>query len=85
MSINVSRVEAVILNGIELRAGDRVRIRMNQLQRGLSGKIAVIEGFEHDAASRTHVVVRLEERRGAVDRSAVRLLLTLDEIEAGGV
>jgi hypothetical protein len=82
MSVNVSRVEAVILNGIELRAGDRVRIRLNQSQRGLSGKAAVIEGFEQDVARRTQVIVRLEEKRTG-DRSPVRLLLTLDEIEAG--
>ncbi|MBV9272266.1 MAG: hypothetical protein JO333_00075 [Verrucomicrobia bacterium] len=81
--MNVSRVEAVILNGIELRAGDRVRIRVNQLPRGLSGKTAVIEGFEQGVASRTQVVVRLEEKRLAADGSPVRLLLTLDEIEAG--
>jgi hypothetical protein len=81
MSINVRRVEAVVLNGAELRAGDRVRIRINDLQRGISGKIAVIEAFEHDATSRTQVVVRLEERSRGFDQSAVRLLLTLDEIE----
>ena len=49
--------------------------------RELSGKTAVIEAFEHGAASRTQVVVRLEEKCGNVDRSSVRLLLTLDEIE----
>jgi hypothetical protein len=82
MSINVRRVEAVILNGVELRAGDRVRIRIDGLQRGICGKTAVIEAFEHDVTSRTQVVVRLEERRRTFDQSAVRLLLTLDEIEA---
>ena len=72
----------MILNGIELRAGDRVRVRLNQSQRGLSGKAAVIEGFEQDVAHRTQVIVRLEEKR-TVDRSPVRLMLTLDEIETG--
>jgi hypothetical protein len=83
MSINVRRVEAVILNGIELRAGDRVRIRIDDLQRGLSGKTAVIEAFELDATSRTQVVVQLEEESRTLDESPVRLLLTLDEIEPG--
>jgi len=85
MSINVRRVEAVILGGIELRAGARVTIRINGLQRGISGKTAVIEAFEHDVTGRTQVVVRLEGRSGTFDQPAVRLLLTLDEIEAARV
>jgi hypothetical protein len=82
MSINVRRVEAVILNGVELRAGDRVKIRLNESERGLFGQIAVIDSFELSKESRTQVIVRLEERSWIFQPPVLKLLLTLDEIEA---
>lgn len=84
MSISVGRVEAVILNGVELRAGDRVKVRINGSYQALSGT-GVIEVFGQAADGRTQVVVQVEEELGAFHRSDLKLALNLDEIEAGEV
>ena len=84
MRINVGRVEAVILNGVELRAGDRVKVRINGSYQPFSGT-GVIEVFGQAANGRIQVVVQVEEELGAFHPSDLKLALNFDEIEAGEV
>ena len=88
MSLNTRRVEAVIVKGVELRAGDRVKIRPKHDEVlsavSLTGKIGVIEAFEQDAENRVHVALVLEAEPaepGAPLHRGERFLFTLDEIE----
>lgn len=90
MSLNTRRVEAVIVNGVELRAGDRVKIQPKHDEVfsdvSLKGKIGVIEAFEQDAENRVHVALALEgeaaEAGTPSHHSGERFLFTLDEIES---
>jgi hypothetical protein len=89
MSLNTRRVEAVILKGVELRAGDRVKIqpKHNEVLSdfALTGKIGVIEAFEQDAENRVHVALVLEGETAETGAPPLhlgeRFLFTLDEIE----
>jgi hypothetical protein len=89
MSLNTRRVATVILKGVELRAGDRVRINPKHDEVfsdvALTDKIGVIEAFEQDAEDRVHVILVLEgepaEREAPRHQSDERFLFTLDEIE----
>jgi hypothetical protein len=89
MSLNTRRVEAVILKGVELRAGDRVKIQPKHDEVfsdvSLTGKVGVIEAFEQDAENRVHVALVLEggaaEAGAPPHYSGERFLFTLDEIE----
>ena len=87
MSLNTRRVAAVILEGVELRAGDRVKIKPKHEEVfsdvALSDKIGVIEAFEQDAENRVHVALVLEGQpaEAARQHSGDRFLFTLDEIE----
>jgi hypothetical protein len=89
MSLNTRRVAAVIVKGVELRPGDRVKIQPKHHEvfssTVLTGKIGVIEAFEQDTESRVHVALVLE-RHGAEggappNQPGERFLFTLDEIE----
>jgi hypothetical protein len=89
MSLNTRRVAAVIVKGVELRPGDRVKIQPKHREvfskAALTGKIGIIEAFEQDTENRVHVALVLE--RGPLEGGAPpyqpseRLLFTLDEIE----
>ena len=72
MSLNTRRVEAVILKGVELRAGDRVKIQPKHDEVfsdvSLTGKIGVIEAFEQDAENRVHVALVLEGGAAGAER-----------------
>jgi hypothetical protein len=89
MSLNTRRVEAVIVKGVELRAGDRVKIQPKHSEvlseDALTGKIGVIQAFEQDAENRVHVALVLEgepaETGSPSLHSGERFLFTLDEIE----
>ncbi len=54
--------------GVELKAGDRVRIhpkgRADIMDLALAGKIAVIEAVEQDAEDRFHLALVLEDDPG---------------------
>jgi hypothetical protein len=89
MSLNTRRVAAVVVKGVELRAGDRVRIRPKHDEVfsdvALTGKVGIIEAFEQDAEHRVHVALVLggepaEDGPGPF-QSRERFLFTLDEIE----
>jgi hypothetical protein len=89
MSLNTRRVEAVILKGVELRAGERVKIQPKHDEVlsnvSLTGKIGVIEAFEQDAERRIYVALVLErdsaEAGAPPHHTGERFLFTLDEIE----
>jgi hypothetical protein len=89
MSLNTRRVAAVILKGVELRAGDRVKIKPKHDEVfsvvALTDKIGVIEAFEQDAENRVHVLLVLEGEPAEGEtpwyQSGERFLFTLDEIE----
>jgi len=87
MSLNTRWVAAVILKGVELRAGDRVKIKPKHDEVfsdvALTDKIGVIEAFEQDAENRVHVTLVLEAEPAEALRyqSGERFLFTLDEIE----
>jgi hypothetical protein len=89
MSLNTRRVAAVIVKGVELRPGDRVKIQPKHHEvfsnAALTGKIGVIEAFEQDAENRVHVALVLErdhpEGGAAPYQPGERFLFTLDEIE----
>jgi hypothetical protein len=89
MSLNTRRVEAVILKGVELRAGDKVKIQPKHDEVfpdvSLTDKIGVIAAFEQDAENRVYIALVLE---GGPSETGVlplhpgeRFLFTLDEIE----
>jgi hypothetical protein len=89
MSLNTRRVAAVIVKGVELRPGDRVKVQPKHHEvfssTALTGKIGVIEAFEQDTENRVHVALLLErdgaEAGAPPSQSGERFLFTLDEIE----
>jgi hypothetical protein len=89
MSLNTRRVAAVILKGVELRAGDRVKIKPKHDEVfsavSLTDKIGVIEAFEQDTENRVHVALVLEaeptEAGAPRFQAGERFLFTLEEIE----
>ncbi len=62
------RVDRVRVQGVELKAGDRVRIRPNHradaMDLILSGKTAIVEAVEQDAEDHIHLAVVLEDDPG---------------------
>jgi hypothetical protein len=81
---NVSDVEAVILHGVDLRVGDRVKVKpkpQTSVEHSiLTGKVGIIEAFEqYEAQIRVSIVG--EETINEPVRVRDRLWLTLDEIE----
>jgi hypothetical protein len=61
-------LEHVSVSGVELRLGDRVRLRPRQgadiLDFALAGKIGIIEGIEQDYEGAIQVAVVLEDDPG---------------------
>ena len=87
---NPSRpVEAVMLQGVQLRKGDRVRVQPRQradaLDLILKGRVGVIEAIEQDAEDRIHVALVLEDDPGkdlGLQRQpGHRFFYGLDELE----
>ena len=60
--------ESVLVFGVELRVGDRVRLWPHKtadiMDLALEGKIAVIESIEQDAENRVHLALVLEDDPG---------------------
>ena len=58
----------VSVAGVEVRAGDRVRLRPRKggdiLDLALSGKVAVVEAIEQDYEGNTHLAVVLDDDPG---------------------
>jgi hypothetical protein len=86
---NDRRLEVVEVNGVQLRAGDRVKIRPKSradiLDIALQGKTAMIEAIEEDAEKRIHLAVVLDDDPGKdlgfMRQPGHRFFYTLDEVE----
>jgi hypothetical protein len=65
---NDRRLEVVEANGVQLRAGDRVKIRPRSradiMDIALEGKTAMIEAIEEDAEKRIHLALVLDDDPG---------------------
>jgi len=89
---NDRRLEVVEVNGAQLRAGDRVKIRPKSradiMDIALEGKIATIEAIEEDAEKRVHLALVLDDDPGKdlglMRQPGHRFFYTLDEVEAVG-
>jgi hypothetical protein len=61
-------VESLPIGGVEVRAGDRVRLRPRQggdiFDLALAGKVAVIESIEQDYEGKLHLAVVLDDDPG---------------------
>jgi hypothetical protein len=61
-------VGSVVVRGVELKAGDRVRIRpknrADAIDMILAGKTAIVEAVEQDAENRIHLAVVVEDDPG---------------------
>lgn len=76
--------------GIELRIGDRIRLRPRQggdiIDVALAGKIAIIEGIEQDYEGKVHVAVVIDEDQGKdlglLRQPGHRFFFSPEEVEA---
>ncbi len=63
-----TRVERLTVAGVEIKVGDRVRLRPRQggdvLDIALAGQTAIIESIEQDYEGKNHVCVVLEDDPG---------------------
>jgi len=84
-----TRLAHVIVKGVALQAGDRVRItpkgRADAMDLMLAGKVGVIEAIEQDAEGRVHLAIVLEEDPGRdlgmMRQPGHRFFYGLDEVE----
>jgi hydrogenase maturation protease len=84
-----TRLQNVIVDGVDLKIGDRVRIRPRNradvIDIALEGKAAVIESIEQDAENRIYVALVLEEDPGKdlglLRQPGHRFFYGLNEIE----
>jgi hypothetical protein len=81
--------ESVTVDGVELTAGSRVRLRPHPggdiLDMALAGKAAFIEAIEQDVEDNIHVAVTVEDDPGRdlgdARQPGHRFFFALDEIE----
>src|SRR3954453_17415889 len=63
-----TQVESVSVSGVEVKAGDRVRLRPRAggdiFDLALAGQVAVVESIEQDYEGRNHLAVVLEDDPG---------------------
>jgi hypothetical protein len=79
---------SVVVDGVTLRRGDRVRIapraRADALDLALAGRVALIESIEIDAENRAHLALVLDDDPGrdlGLDRMpGHRFFYTTDEV-----
>jgi hypothetical protein len=84
-----TRLESVTVAGVQLKAGDRVRIRPNAradvMDFALAGQIAIIEAVEQDLEKRVHLALVLENDPGRdlgmLRQPGHRFFYGVDEIE----
>ena len=80
---------AIQIDGIEVRRGDRVRLRplgrADIFDMALAGKIAVVEAIEHDFDDKIHLAVVVEDDPGRdlgmLRQPGHRFFFAVDEIE----
>ena len=62
-------LDAVRVSGVEVKPGDRIRLRPRQggdiFDLALAGKIAVVEAIEQDYDGKTHLAVVVEDDPGS--------------------
>ncbi len=79
----------VSVGGIEVKAGDRVRLRPRKggdiFDLALAGQVAIIESIEQDYESKVHLAVVLEDDPGRdlgmLRQPGHRFFFSLEEIE----
>lgn len=84
-----SVVDDVVISGVEIRTGDRVRLRPRKggdiLDIALQGQIATIESIEHDYEGKSHLGVVLDEDPGRdlgmLRQPGHRFFFDLSEVE----
>jgi hydrogenase maturation protease len=84
-----TQVEQVTIAGVDVKLGDRVRLRPRQggdvLDIALAGQIAIIESLEQDYEGKNHVCVVLEEDPGRdlgmLRQPGHRFFFSAEEIE----
>ena len=63
-----TRLESVTIFGVDVRAGDRVRLRPHKkadiMDMALDGKVAIVEAVECDLEDHVHLAVVLEDDPG---------------------
>jgi len=84
-----TRLQSCTVQGVELRAGDRVRIRPKKradvMDIALAGKIAIIEAVEQDVENEVHFALVLEDdpgrELGLMRQPGHRFFYGADEVE----
>ena len=84
-----TRLDTVSISGINLREGDRVRVRPKSradvMDMAVAGKIAIIESIEEDAERKTHLALVLEDDPGKdlgfLRQPGHRFFYSADEVE----
>jgi len=83
------KVESAMVDGVELRAGDKVRIwpkkRADIMDMALEGKVATIEALEHDLENQVHFALVVDDDPGRdlgmLRQSGHRFFYSADEVE----
>jgi hypothetical protein len=83
------RLECAIVDGVELRAGDKVRIwpkkRADIMDMALEGKVATIEALEEDVEKQVHFALVVDDDpgrdMGMLRQSGHRFFYSADEVE----
>ncbi len=86
------KLESAIVAGVELRAGDKVRIcpkkRADIMDLALAGKIATIEALEEDVEKQVHFALVVDDDpgrdMGMLRQSGHRFFYSADEVEPIG-
>ncbi len=87
-----NKLESTIVNGVELKAGDKVRIwpkkRADIMDMALEGKVATIEALEHDLENQVHFALVIDDDpgrdMGMLRQSGHRFFYSADEVEPLG-
>jgi hypothetical protein len=83
------KLQSATVNGVQLKAGDRVRIRPKKradiMDMALDGKIAMIEAVEQDVENQVHFALVLDDDPGRdlglLRQSGHRFFYSADEVE----
>jgi hypothetical protein len=84
-----TRVDSIIIDGIDVKAGDRVRLapagRADIMDLALAGKIGQIEAIEQDFNGKFHLAIVLDDDPGRdlgmLRQPGHRFFFALDEVE----
>jgi hypothetical protein len=87
-----TRLESTIVAGVELRKGDKVRIRPRKradiMDMALEGKVATIEALEEDVEKQVHFALVIDDDPGRdlglLRQSGHRFFYSADEVEPFG-